>query len=255
MTNSDKIAFVTGASRGIGLEVARQLVERGWKVGMAARGRAVLQQAAATLDPASVLAVVCDVADEGSLNSAVAQVAAHFGPITALVNNAGIIDPVGRLLDTDPTEWMRLIQVNVSGVMLATRAVLPGMLARSGGVIVNLSSGVAHNPIDGWSAYCTSKAGLSMLTRCLATEYGPKGIRVHDFIPGVVGTDMLNGAQAKFDNVVARLDEEAKLTPDLPARCIAWLIDEGAGHVTGVEQSIRDPELRAKVGLKERTRW
>src|SRR5690606_23229973 len=123
------------------------------------------------------------------------------------------------------------------------------------GVIVNLSSGAASNPVEGWSAYCTSKAGLAMLTRCLDVEYGPKGIRIHDFIPGLVGTDMLNGAQQKFDNAIARVDDEVKLSPDLPASCIAWLIDEGAGRAEGVGQSIRDPKLRNMVGLEERAQW
>jgi hypothetical protein len=78
---------------------------------------------------------------------------------------------------------------------------------------------------------------------------------VHSFTPGAVSTDMLNGAQAKFDNVIARLGDEAKLPPDLPARCIAWLVDEGEGLAMTLEQSIRDPELRAGVGLEERARW
>lgn len=251
----DKVALVTGASRGIGLEVVRQLVSRGWKVGMIARGQQDLEAAAAGLNMAAVVPVACDVSDKVSIESAVAQVADRFGPVSALVNNAGVIDPVGLMHETDPAEWMRLIQINIGGAMQATRAVLPSMLARSSGVIVNLSSGAAHTAIEGWSAYCTSKAGLAMFTNCLAAEYSSRGIRVFGFIPGVVGTDMLNGAQSKFDNVIARLSDDIKLTPDLPARCIAWLIGEGEGQVSGIEQSIRDAELRAKVGLEERARW
>jgi NAD(P)-dependent dehydrogenase (short-subunit alcohol dehydrogenase family) len=250
-----KVALVTGASRGIGLATVQQLVARGWKVGMVARGTATLLQAAAGFDPAMVEAVTCDVANTASVESAVARVSARFGSITALVNNAGIIDPVGLMQDTDPIDWMRLIQINIGGVMLASRSVLPGMLANGQGVIVNLSSGAALNPVEGWSAYCTSKAGLAMFTRCLAAEYGNRGIRAHNFTPGVVSTDLLTGAQAKFDNAVARLGEKAKVTPDLPARCIAWLVDKGAGLASAVEQSIRDPELRSRVGLEERTRW
>ncbi|MBK8085150.1 MAG: SDR family oxidoreductase [Devosia sp.] len=251
----ERVALVTGASRGIGLEVVRQLLLRGWKVGMLARGQVALEQAAAAFDPAVVAPIVCDVSEAASVENAVAQVVDRFGPVGALVNNAGVIDPVGLMHETDAADWIRLVQINIGGAMLASRAVLPSMLARSKGVIVNLSSGAAHTPIEGWSAYCTSKAGLAMFTDCLAAEYSSKGIRVFGFIPGVVGTDMLNGAQRKFDNVIARLGDDIKLTPDLPARCIAWLIDAGEGEVTGVEQSIRDPELRAKVGLEERAKW
>lgn len=251
----NKAAFVTGASRGIGFEIARQLVDRGWKVGMAARGKAVLDAAAEQIGSDAVLPIACDVSDQVSVEAAVRAVSERFGPVTALINNAGVIDPIGLLHDTDPADWMRLIQINISGVMLASRAVLPGMLAQGQGVIINLSSGAAHNPVEGWSAYCTSKAGLNMLTRALAAEYGPMGIRVHDFIPGIVDTDMLNGAQTKYDNAIAKLDDEVKLPPAIPARCIAWLVDEGYGRTHGVEQSIRDAELRAKVGLEERAQW
>ncbi|WP_421952938.1 SDR family oxidoreductase [Pelagibacterium sp.] len=254
MTES-RVAIVTGASRGIGFETARLLAQRGWSVGLTARGQAGLDTAVAQIGREHAVGIACDVADPASVQWAVNAIAERFGPIGAVVNNAGVIDPIGAIADIDPLAAMELFKINVGGVLAMCRAALPYMLKRKEGVIVNLSSGAAQNPVEGWSAYCTSKAGLAMLTRCLDLEYGGMGIRVHDFVPGVVGTDMLNGAQQKFDNAIARLDDGAKLTPDLPARCIAWLVDEGAGRAEGVGQSIRDPHLRKMVGLEERAQW
>lgn len=251
----EKIAFITGASKGIGFETARLLLEAGWKVALAARGEKTLTAAVDRLNSPNAMGVACDVGDYTSVKNAVSQINKKFGSISALVNNAGLIDPIGKLDELDPSEWMQLQQVNIGGVMNASHAVLPDMLANNHGVIVNLLSGAAKDPVDGWSAYCTSKAAVNMFTRCLDVEYADKGIRMHDFIPGVVGTDMLNGAQTKFDNVIARLDEDMKLTPDIPAKCIAWLVNEGEGRTSGVEQTIRDPELRKMVGLQERAQW
>jgi NAD(P)-dependent dehydrogenase (short-subunit alcohol dehydrogenase family) len=251
----NKVVIVTGASRGIGFETARLLAERGWSVGLTARGRDALDAAVARIGNNRAIGVACDVADVDAARGAVDAVAERFGPVDALVNNAGVIDPIGVFHELDPAAWVELLRINIGGVMAMCQAVLPSMLDRGAGVIVNLSSGTAQTAVAGWSAYCTSKAGLAMLTRCLDLEYAPHGIRVHDFIPGVVGTEMLNEAQKKFDNIIARLDDDAKLTPDMPARCIAWIVDEGAGRAQGVNQSIRDPNLRSMVGLEERARW
>ena len=250
-----KTAIVTGASRGIGLEIVRDLIARGWNVGMLARNAAVLQSAAAEFPAGSVLPLACDVGDAAQVAAAVAQITRDLGAVTALVNNAGVIDPMGRITDVDPADWMELQRINIGGPMLLARAVIPGMIAAGGGTIVSLSSGAASGAVAGWSAYCTSKAALRMLSMALDVDHSADGIRVHDFIPGLVATDMLKGSADKFDNAITRKGDDEKITPDLPARCIGWLIDQGKGRVEGVVQSIRDPELRAMAGLPERASW
>lgn len=251
----EKIVFITGASKGIGFETARLLLKAGWKVALAARGEKTLAAAVDSLNDENAVGITCDVGDLASVKNAINEIKAKFGPIGALVNNAGIIDPIGKLHDLDPSEWMKLQQINLGGVMNATYAVLPDMMINKKGVIINLSSGAASNPVEGWSAYCASKAAVSMFTKCIDLEYSAYGIRLHNFIPGMVGTDMLNNAMPKYDNIVAQISDENKLTPDLPAQCIAWMIENGGGKISDVDQSIRDPELRKMVGLKERAIW
>jgi len=153
-------AIVTGASRGIGAAAARELAARGAAVAALARNQAACAELAEEISAAGgrAIALGCDVADAGAVAAAVARVEQELGPVNILVNNAGMIEPIGGIAETDPDDWARCVTVNLGGVYHGTRAVLPGMAARGGGVIVNVSSGAAHNALEGWSAYCSAMA-------------------------------------------------------------------------------------------------
>jgi NAD(P)-dependent dehydrogenase (short-subunit alcohol dehydrogenase family) len=116
-------------------------------------------------------------------------------------------------------------------------------------VVVNVSSGAAHQPLEGWSAYCAGKAGLAMLTQSMALELGPLGVRVFGLQPGTVFTQMQEKVRASGINPVSRIDPADHPPADDPARAIAWLCGEAAAELAGRELSIRDHELRTAVGL------
>ena len=127
--------------------------------------------------------------------------------------------------------------------------VLPHFLTQKTGVIVNISSGAAHNPMEGWSAYCSGKAGVYMLTRATALEAGGRGVRVYGFAPGVVDTDMQVTIRASGINEVSRIPRENLASPEDPAKAIAWLCSDAAADLAGQELTIRDESLRKRVGL------
>lgn len=241
-------ALLMGASAGIGAALAEELAARGANVAIAARRTAPLEALAAKLG-ASVLPLTCDVSDFAQVEATVAATIARFGRLDHLINNAGVIEPIGRLTDTDPAEWARCIQINLTGAYNACRAALPHLLKQRG-TIVNVSSGAAHRPLEGWSAYCASKAGLAMLTRAIMLEYGEQGIRAYGFSPGTVRTEMQTKIRATGLNPVSQLPIEALIPPAAPAQAIAWLCSADAADYPQGEIALRDEALLRRAGVE-----
>ncbi len=248
---NNRTVFITGASRGIGAATAHEFARQGANVVLAARSTSDIEKHAAAIqaDGGKALAVACDVADNTQVELAVKAAENAFGSVTVLVNNAGIIDPIGRMDDLDPADWGKVIDINVKGVYHCARAVLPGMQAAGGGTIVNISSGAATNAMEGWSHYCSSKAAVLMVTRCLHKEFADKGVRAVGLSPGTVATQMQVDIKASGINPVSQLDPNVHIPPEWPAKAIAWLCTAEADPHLGGDVSLRDEAIRQAVGL------
>jgi 3-oxoacyl-[acyl-carrier protein] reductase len=241
-----KVIIVTGASRGIGAAAAAALANAGATVVLTARDGKLTEQVTRSIG-GSAMARACDVSDFAAFETLVTDTRAQFGRLDALINNAGVIEPIASIADSDPAAWARNVTINLTGAYHAIRAVLPGMLAAGGGTIVNVSSGAAIRPLEGWSAYCSAKAGLHMLTRAVALETAGKGIRVFGFQPGTTDTDMQVLIRASGVNPVSQIPRE-KLTPvALPARSIVYLCTAAADDLNGQEFSLNDASFRARL--------
>jgi 3-oxoacyl-[acyl-carrier protein] reductase len=246
-----KLAIVTGGSRGIGAAAGAALARAGAAVALLARDATAAAGAAEAIVAAGgrAIGIGCDVAEYASVEAAVAEAERRFGPPDILVNNAGVIEPIGPLAQSDPANWRRNIEVNLIGAYHALRAVLPYLLRRGSGAIVNLSSGAAHRPLEGWSAYCSAKAGLAMLTEAAARETAGSGIRVFGLSPGTVDTGMQGKIRASGINRVSRIPR-AELAPVAhPAAAILYLCTEAAADLAGTELSLQDPQFRRRIGL------
>lgn len=243
MTLTGKTALVTGGNRGIGLATVRALAEAGAEVHFTARSAANIAAAQRELGDIRATGHHANMTDR----IAMATVLEHGFDI--LVNNAAVIGPIGRILDVSAEDWTTSIDINLASAFHATQRALRQMVASGGGTIVNISSGAAHRPQEGWSAYCAGKAGLAMLTRSVHLEYGAQGIRVFGFAPGVVDTDMQGAIRASGINPVSKLPRENLAPAQEPARAIAWLCTPAAAPLAGQELDVRNPDLRAAVGL------
>ena len=248
MDMSGKTVLITGASRGIGAEAARVFAKAGANVALLARGQSEIADLAGEIGP-QVIAIPTNVARYSDMAVAVDITRETFGSIDVLINNAGVIEPIAHLADADPEAWGMVIDVNLKGVFYGMHAVLPAMRAGGGGSILTISSGAAHGPVEAWSHYCASKAAVHMLTRCLDKEEAANGIRAMGLSPGTVATQMQREIKASGINPVSQLDWEDHIPADWPARALLWMCSPEADDWCGQEISLRDEEIRRKVGL------
>lgn len=247
-TVAGRRVLITGASRGIGAAAARGFAAAGARVGLAARSTAALE---ALAQETGAEALPCDVADPEPVAAAVQAMEDRFGGLDILINNAGVIEPIAPLAEIDPADWGRLIATNLNGVFFGMRAALPGMIRRGGGTIITVGSGAAQRPLEGWSAYCSAKAGALMLSRVADVENRGKGIRVMSLSPGTVATDMQLRIRDSGVNPVSQLDWSEHIPPEWPARALLWMCTPDADDWTGREVSLRDPAIRARLGLAQ----
>jgi NAD(P)-dependent dehydrogenase (short-subunit alcohol dehydrogenase family) len=241
---SGKTALVTGGNRGIGLAAVKALAQAGATVHFTARSAANIAAAQRDLGPIKATGHLANMTD----HTAMSTLLDHGFDI--LINNAGVIGPIGRMLDISPEDWAANIETNLIAAFQATQTAMRHMVAKGGGTIVNLSSGAAHRPMEGWSAYCSGKAGLAMLTRAIHEEYAPQGIRVFGFAPGVVDTDMQGSIRASGINAVSKIPRENLAPADEPAKAIVWLCTPAADALAGQEVDVRNQDLRKSVGLR-----
>ncbi|MEO0880531.1 MAG: SDR family oxidoreductase [Pseudomonadota bacterium] len=251
-----KTALITGASRGIGAATARRLAEAGAAVVLAARTKKALRDVEKEINKSggAALAAPCDVADFASVERVVLQAERTLGGLDILVSNAGVIDPIARLEDSDPAAWSRAVDINLKGVYYGLRAAAPAMKRRGGGVIVNISSGAANSALEGWSAYCASKAAAKKLTECAHGELGDAGaraaaVRVVGLSPGTVATDMMARIKESGVNPVSRLDWSSHIPPEWVAQAVLFLCGPDGAAFAGTDFSIKTDKGRRLVGL------
>lgn len=245
-----KTVLITGASRGIGEAAARAFAAAGAKVALVARTRDRIAEIAGEIGPDAV-AIPCDVSRYWEVEAAVNATLQAFGRLDAFIANAGVIEPISLLAETDPEALGKAIDINLKGVFHGMRAALPVMIAQGGGTFVTVSSGAAHSPVEGWSAYCSGKAGAFMLTRCADGETRSQGMRVMGLSPGTVATEMQRRIKASGVNPVSRLEWSDHIPPDWPARALVWMCGAPeADAYLGQDVLLRDPEVRRMVGLE-----
>jgi 3-hydroxybutyrate dehydrogenase len=246
MSLERKVALVTGAGRGIGAACARALAERGVRVALAARTREQVDEVAAAIERDGGIAAgfTADVTQPDQVHAMMQAAVARLGPIDILVNNAGA-GFSAPLAKTTLDDWNRMLTVNATSAFLCTKEVLPDMLARKWGRIVNVASVASRTGGAYISAYAASKHALLGLTRCVAAEGAAHGVTANAVCPGYVDTDMTQESLTRISKRTGRSREEALasilarspqnrlVTPEEVAATVCALCDDAAGAING----------------------
>jgi NAD(P)-dependent dehydrogenase (short-subunit alcohol dehydrogenase family) len=249
--SSQKVALVTGAARGIGLATAKRFLADGWRVALLDIEGELLNSAVADLaNPENALALHCDVSDSKAVAGALAEIERRFGRLDALVNNAGVA-VFAPLLETSDQDWKRVLEVNLTGPFLCTKAAAPLMREHGGGAIVNITSISAVRASTLRAAYGTSKAGLAHLTKQLAVELASLGIRVNAVAPGPVETAMakqVHTPEIRADYHDAIPLNRYGLEEEL-AEAIFFLCSDRSSYITGQILAVDGGFDAAGIGL------
>ncbi len=243
MKLADKVALVTGGGRGIGRAVATALIAQGARVALADIDHPQLFRKES--DPQgigadSAIPIQVDVSKPEEVETAVSRLLESFGTIDILVNAAGVQLPIGSLDQVNAADWMKNVSVNLFGTMLCCRAVLPAMLARKAGKIINFSGGGATGPRPFFSAYAAAKTAVVRFTEVLAEEVRPFGIDVNAIAPGAVNTKMLdeiidagqNAGNKEWEEAVRRWDTGG-VPADVAAGLVVFLASKESNGITG----------------------
>ena len=248
---SGKIAFVTGGGSGIGKAIALKLAQNGAKVAIASRTSIKVERAAEELKKLSlpVLPIAMDVRNKADVKRAVDAISSTWGPVHILVNNAGI-SGLSMISDPDETKWYDIVDTNLNGMYLVTKAVLKTMPDHAGGRVINISSVLGKFGVPGYTAYCTTKHGMIGFTRALALEVVDRGITVNTICPGWVDTEMatlgINETAAHLGitpedfrtQAAAAVPIKRFLDADEIAEFVGYIASDAARSITGQAMNI-----------------
>jgi NAD(P)-dependent dehydrogenase (short-subunit alcohol dehydrogenase family) len=228
---SGKTILVTGAGRGIGAELVRILVSRGAEVYAGVHSAAPIEDL-----PPAARTISLDVTSPVETEAALDLIRREAGKLDALVNNAGVIEPIGHLADVSSAALTQAFEVNVAGVHRMSAVALPLLRVR-GGCVVNAGTGAATTPLEGWTAYCVTKAALHMLTRMMALEFADKGVRAYFIGIPPTDTSMQSLIRGSGLNPVSQIPQTNLIACQVPASCMAWLCSDAAN---ALKESILD---------------
>lgn len=246
---TDKTVVITGAGRGIGKRLAIAFAAQGARVGLVARTLPELHIAHMEIGHAGGASIVApaDVADYKQVDGAIDAVRRRLGPIDMLINAAGVQGPIGPTAGANPRAWLEVIHVNLVGVFHCCRVVLPEMITRRSGKIINLSGAGASNPNPFFSGYAAAKAGLARFTETLAEEVAEHNIQVNAIFPGPTYTSMTDQVLEAGEAAGEKALEEARHTretrgtaPEKQISLALFLVSPRSNHITGKLLSVND---------------